>query len=154
MNRFTRELLQETSASVLADCAFLMLDPAAELTPVEGAAVVTTLSFTGSVSGALRLCAPRQMLLGAAADMLGQPPDDSQANEEAEATLSELANVLLGVLLARAFGARDCPSIGLPRSESIASVEGAEGATCSAVLVDMEGQPVVVSILAGAEVAA
>jgi hypothetical protein len=150
----TKELLLETSASVLADCAFLILDPAVELPPHEGAAVVTTLSFSGAASGVLRLCAPQQMLVGAAADMLGQAPGEEPASEEAEATLAELGNVLLGVLLARAFGARNCPVIGLPQTSTVQGVRDAENALCSAVLVDLEGQPLVVSILSQAEVAA
>lgn len=151
---FTKELLQETTASVLADCAFLMLDPSAELGPSEGAAVETTLPFKGQASGVLRLCAPQQLLLGAAGDMLGEAPDAEHAAEEAEATLAELANVLLGVLLARAFGARDCPVIGLPQSSTVSTVSEAVGAVCSAVLVDMTGLPLVVSILKHAEEAA
>lgn len=154
MNRFSKELLSETTASVLADCAFLMLDPAGELVEGDGPAVETILSFTGSVTGALRLCASRQMLVGAAADMLGGEGADAHASEEAEATLSELGNVLLGVLLARVSGGRDYPAIGLPRTQSVGSVSDAAGAVCSAVLVDMEGQCVVVSILNEAEAAA
>lgn len=154
MTLLTKELLLETSASVLADCAFLMLDPAGELAPCEDPAVVTTLSFSGAASGVLRLCAPRRLLLGAAADMLGEPQGEERASEEAEVTLSELANVLLGVLLARAFGARQSPVIGLPRSTSVVGVRDAETAVCSAVLVDMDGQPFVVSILNQAEEAA
>jgi hypothetical protein len=138
---------------VLADCAFMMLDPADELAPNEDAAVVTTLSFSGLVSGVLRLCAPYRLLLGAAADMLGQPHGDEHVSKEAEATLAELANVLLGVLLARAFGSGDCPLIGLPRSTSVAGVSDAEDALCSAILVDMDGQPFVVSLLSHGEAA-
>lgn len=154
MKRLTKEILLETSASVLADCAFLMLDPVSELAPSTGSAVVTTLPFSGVVSGTLRLCAPSQLLLGAAADMLGEPAGGDQASEEAEATLSELANVLLGVLLARAFGPRECPVIGLPSSVTVAGVSDVEGSLCSAVLADLEGQPFVISILGQAEVAA
>lgn len=154
MSDFSKELLSETTASVLADCAFLMLDPAAELPAAEGPAVETTLSFSGSVSGVLRLCAPRQMLLGAAVDMLGGQPADSQANEEAEATLAELANVLLGVLLARACGTGNYPAIGLPRTRTLDVVSEVPDAVHSAVLVDLEGQPLVASILTSAEGAA
>lgn len=150
MSGLSQQLLQETTASVLADCAFLMLDPVSELPPFEGDAVVTTLGFSGSVNGALRLCAPRRMLIGAAADMLGQPPEELEAGEHAEAALAELCNVLLGVLLARAFGAGACPLIGLPASQRVDGVAAAPGALHTAVLVDMEGQPLLASILEAA----
>ena len=147
MNQLASALLSETAASVLADCACLMLDPAASPGPFEGDAVRTTLSFTGaSHSGELSLCAPRQMLIGAAADMLGLPPDDESLPEQAEAALNELANVLLGVLLVRAFGAKLCPRIGLPQSDSVASVAAPDGAEFSAVLQDMEGRPFVAAV--------
>jgi hypothetical protein len=154
MTLLTQELLLETTASVLADCAFLMLDPTSELRPVAGEAVVTTLSFSGSARGTLRLCTTRQLLLGAAADMVGQPADPAQASQEAEATLAELANVLLGVLLARAFGAAQAPLIGLPHSATVAAVSREEGAHCSALLVDMDGQPFVASLSQVTETAA
>lgn len=149
MSGLSQQLLQETTASVLADCAFLMLDPVSELPPFEGDAVVTTLGFSGSSSGALRLCAPRRMLLGAASDMLGQLPEELEA-EQAEAALAELGNVLLGVLLARAFGAGACPLVGLPASSAANGVVAAPNTLCSAVLVDMEGQPLLASILEAA----
>ena len=154
MNDFSKELLSETTASVLADCACLMLDPSAELPVAEGPAVETTLRFSGGVSGVLRLCAPRQMLLGAAVDMLGGQSAESQANEEAEATLAELTNVLLGVLLARACGTGNYPAIGLPRTTTLDAVSDVSDAVHSAVLVDMEGQPLVASILKDPEAAA
>lgn len=141
----TSALLSETAASVLADCAFLMLDPANEAGNFEGDAVRTTLAFSGVHSGEW-LCAPRQMLIAAAADMLGLPPDDASLGEQAEATLNELANVLLGVLLVRAFGARECPLIGLPRSGSVASVGAPAGVECRALLQDMEGRPFVAAV--------
>jgi hypothetical protein len=142
----TPALLSETTASVLADCAFLMLDPADEAGPFDGDAVRTTLSFKGVHSGELSLCAPRQVLVGAAADMLGLPPDDSSLAEQAEATLNELANVLLGVLLVRAFGARESPLIGLPKSATVATVSAPAGAECAALLQDMEGRPFVAAV--------
>lgn len=145
MSAITSSLLSETTASVLADCAFLMLDPASEAA-FEGDAVQTTLAFSGSHSGELSLCAPRQMLIGAAADMLGLAPDDESLPEQAEAALNELANVLLGVLLERAFGARECPMIGLPKSVNVAAVAAPTGADCSAVLQDMEGRPFVAAV--------
>lgn len=143
----SEQLLQETTASVLADCAFLMLDPVAQLPQFQGDAVVTTLGFSGSARGALRLCAPRQLLIGAAADMLGQPREELEAPEHAEAALAELANVLLGVLLARAFGTSHSPLVGLPTCQHTTGVQTGEDALCSAVLVDMEGLPFVASIL-------
>lgn len=146
--QLTSALLSETAASVLADCAFLMLDPAPELPPFAGDAVATTLAFSGSVSGSLRLCAAREMLIGAAADMLGVAPDDDEATGLAVAALAELGNVLLGVLLARAFGAAGCPVIGLPVSESLPAVQQSD-APCRAILVDMEGRPLVASLELG-----
>jgi hypothetical protein len=146
MSQLSAALLSETAASVLADCAFLMLDAAAEAGEFEGDAVCTTLSFSGEHSGELSLCAPRSMLVGATADMLGLPPDDASLPEQAEATLNELANVLLGVLLARAFGAQQSPLIGLPRSGSVPRVAAPANAACSAILQDMEGRPFVAAV--------
>lgn len=145
MSGITSALLSETTASVLADCAFLMLDPATEAA-FEGDAVRTTLAFSGAHSGELSLCAPRQMLIGAAADMLGLSPDDESVPAQAEAALNELANVLLGVLLERAFGSRECPLIGLPKSANVAAVTAPRGADCSALLQDMEGRPFIAAV--------
>jgi hypothetical protein len=145
MSAITSALLGETTASVLADCAFLMLDPSTDAA-FEGDALRTTLSFSDVHSGELSLCAPRQMLIGAAADMLGLPADDESLPAQAEAALNELANVLLGVLLERAFGARECPLIGLPKSEPVPAVAAPVGVECSALLQDMEGRPFVAAV--------
>jgi hypothetical protein len=57
-------------------------------------------------------------------------------------------------LLARAFGSGTYPAIGLPQTRTVNEVSGAPDAIHSAVLVDMEGQPLVASILKAAEAAA
>jgi hypothetical protein len=144
-------LLGETAVSVLADCAFLILDIRSEPVRFEPDAIETRLSFSGSVSGTLRLCASRELLLGATADMLGTAPEDESVGEQVEASLRELANVLLGVLLARAFGARDCPVIGLPRSAALQELTEHEHVVCSVWLQDLEGRPFAASILAAGE---
>ena len=151
MTLLTNSLLGETAVSVLADCAFLMLDSATEPVCFEADAVETHLSFSGPAGGTLWLRASRQLLQAATADMLGAAPDEPGAAEDVEATLRELANVLLGVLLARAFGSVDCPVIGLPESGPLRDGLKPSAVICSASLQDLEGRPFVASILAAAE---
>lgn len=106
--------LARASANVLADCAFLLTEPVeTEIEPHD--AVHAVVSFRGSTSGSLILSASRDIAELVAADMMGLALGEREAQVHAEGAVAELANVLLGVLVAKFCDAKSVRDLGTPR---------------------------------------
>jgi len=142
----TSEMLGQLAATVLADCAFLMLDPAPGEVTWPADVLIAEIPFAGAVAGRLILAASEPLMVAATADMLRLEPDDPLAAEAAPATLAEVSNVLLGVLAGRYFDADPPCEMGLPTSRRGAWPRTDAGVRCSSVLVDLLERPLAVAL--------
>jgi hypothetical protein len=142
----TGDMLGLLTASVLADCAFLTLDPAPSVVSWPKEMLIAEIPFSGATAGRLVLAASEPLMVAATADMLRLEQDDPLAVEAAPATLAELSNVLLGMLVGRFFDPEPACEIGLPETRRGVWPRTDAGVRCSSVLVDLEGRPVGVAL--------
>ena len=115
MNAESLELLARVSSSVLADCAFLLTEPAEPAAALENDLVHAVIEVSGEQGACLTLSLPWSLAVLVTADMLGVSPDDPESEVEAEGAVAELANVLVGTLVDRFCAGLSC-EIGLPTS--------------------------------------
>jgi CheY-specific phosphatase CheX len=81
---------------VLETMCFTQASPVSEV-PLQGSLIRTSVAFTGSISGFIRLQASTETADWLTASFLGQT--QTSANPLSEATVSELANVICGRFL-------------------------------------------------------
>lgn len=115
MSTERHELLARLSSSVLADCAFLLTEPAEPNAALEDDLVHAVIEVSGEQRACLTLCLPWSLAVLVAADLLGVAPDDPEAEADARDAVAELANVLVGSLLDRLCPGLRC-EIGLPEA--------------------------------------
>ena len=142
----TSDMLGQVAATVLADCAFLTLDPAPDAVSWPREVLIAEIPFTGAVAGRLILAASEPLMVDATADMLCLDPGDPLAAEAAPATLAEVSNVLLGVLAGRFFDAEPPCEMGLPITRRGTWPRTDAGVRCSSVLVDIAERPIAVAL--------
>ena len=142
----TSDMLGQVAATVLADCAFLTLDPAPARVCWPPQVLIAEIPFSGAVSGRLILAASAPLMVAATADMLCLDPSDPLAADAAPATLAEVSNVLLGVLVGRFFDADPPCEMGLPVTRRGSWPRTDAGVRCSSVLVDVEERPLAVAL--------
>ena len=142
----TSDMLGQLAATVLADCAFLMLDPAPDDVCWPPAVLIAEIPFTGATAGRLILAACESLMVDATADMLRLDRKDPLALETAPATLAELSNVLLGMLCARFFDQHPPCEVGLPSTRRGTWPRTDAGVRCSSVLIDIAERPVAVAL--------
>ena len=107
------EALARLSSAVLADCAFLLTEPAEASHAPHTDAVVAVVDVYGEPARSLTLSLPRSLAVVVAADMLGVGPEDPESEAQADSAVAELANVLVGSLVERFCEGEAC-DIGLP----------------------------------------
>lgn len=142
----TGEMLGQLAATVLADCAFLTLDPAPNDVVWPPTMLIAEIPFAGATAGRLILAACESLVVDATADMLRLERRDPLAIEAAPATLAELSNVLLGVLAGRFFDPAPPCEVGLPSTRRGVWPRTDAGVRCSSVLVDSAERPVAVAL--------
>ena len=142
----TSEMFGQLAATVLADCAFLMLDPAADEVAWPKEVLIAEIPFEGATAGRLILAACETLMVDATADMLRLDRKDPLASETAPATLAELSNVLLGMLVARFFDQEPPCEVGLPSTRRGTWPRTDAGVRCSSTLVDIAERPVAVAL--------
>ena len=146
MITITGDMLGQLTASVLADCAFLTLDPAPQGVVWPKEMLIAEIAFSGVTSGRLVLAASESLMVAATADMLRLEHHDPLAEEVAPATLAELSNVLLGTLVGRFFDPEPACEIGLPETRRGVWPRTDAGVRCSSVLVDLDERPIAVAL--------
>jgi CheY-specific phosphatase CheX len=127
------QTLARLSSAVLADCAFLLTEPAADSSPLDAGLVHAVVAVHGESGAALILSVPRSLAVQVASDMLGVSPDDPESQAQAEGAIAELANVLVGTLVER-FCEGDACEIGLPEVYTGEPPTAAGSDTCTALL--------------------
>jgi hypothetical protein len=109
-----QDVLLHTTLRVLEDFAFVFAEPASEPRALPPEALTVSIPFTGDAEGTLTLTVTKELLTDMARDLLGQEPGAQVSASDEHATLAELSNVLLGVLLERRFGSARACHVGLP----------------------------------------
>lgn len=142
----TSDMLGQVAATVLADCAFLTLDPAPGVVTWPNEVLIAEIPFAGAVAGRLILAASEPLMVSATADMLCLDPRDPLAAEAAPATLAEASSVLLGVLTGRFFDAQPPCEVGLPSTRRGTWPRRDAGVRCSSVLMDLAERPLAVAL--------
>lgn len=142
----TSEMLGQIAATVLADCAFLTLDPAPDDVVWPPELLIAEIPFAGATAGRLVLAACESLMVDATADMLRLDRNDPLASETAPATLAELSNVLLGMLAGRFFDQDPPCEMGLPVTRRGTWPRTDAGVRCSSVLVDIAERPIAVAL--------
>lgn len=142
----TSEMLGQLAATVMADSAFLTLEPAPREVSWPAEVLIAEIPYEGIVAGRLILAASEPLMVEATADMLRLDRKDPLAAEAARATLAELANLLLGVLAGRFFDAELPCRMGLAVTRRGAWPRTDAGVRCSSVLVDGAERPLAVAL--------
>ena len=142
----TPEMLGQLAAMALADCAFLMLDPAPAEVRWPPQVLIAEIPFEGFAAGRLVLAASEPLVVDATADMLRLERGDPLAAETAPATLAELSNVVLGMLAGRFFAQEPPCVMGLPETRRGSWPRTDAGVRCRAVLVDFDERPFAVAL--------
>lgn len=106
--------LLHTTLRVLEDFAFVFAEPVSEPRALPADALTVSIPFTGHTQGTLTLTVTKELLTDMARDLMGQEPGAPVSASDEQATLAELSNVLLGVLLEQRFGMERACQVGLP----------------------------------------
>ncbi|HET9957628.1 MAG TPA: chemotaxis protein CheX [Polyangiaceae bacterium] len=142
------ELLADTAAPILAECAFLCTTPARGKQDWATSVSIASLRFSGPRSGRIEVCAAFDLLKSLAADMLGIDPSDSDASRHADAALAEITNVVTGRLVANLFGTSSTWQLSLPEV-SHGPVPPLGERAISQTLVDPDLRPIRVTLYLG-----
>jgi hypothetical protein len=138
------DTLARLSSAVLADCAFLLTEPAEPSREPADDLVVAVVELHGESARSLTLALPRPLAAVVAADMLGVAPDDPESEAQAEGAVAELANVLVGSLVER-FCVGEACEIGLPALHGSQPPAPANGAAYTATLLSDSGELIAVT---------
>ena len=112
------ELLAESFSQTIETMAFMMALPPEEELPVPDESVKVQMSFTGPTSGKIELAAGTEVLINAAANIMGLEPDDPLAREKAIDAFKEILNTTCGILLPRiATSPSDIFDVSIPEEE-------------------------------------
>ncbi len=136
--------LQAVLVEVLADAAFVLADPADPPPPLAAPAVGAAISFEADRRGRLRLLTGRGTATELAANMLALDPGDPDAAAHAGSAVSELLNVMAGVLVARLFGPDHPSTLGLP--EPVAGPAGPLVGPALAAVRTEAGDPILLQL--------
>ncbi|MBM3316537.1 MAG: chemotaxis protein CheX [Candidatus Eisenbacteria bacterium] len=123
----TQGLLERVAARVLAEAAYLFVEPLrrdppeVESWPASGARV----AFSGPARGYVEIWAPDEVARQLAANMLGQELDAPEVDETFVDAMMETLNVICGNLLAELAGQEPLFRLGAPRAcRRLAPLEG------------------------------
>lgn len=119
----SREVLRATVPDVLDEVAFLLVAPMEAPVAWEGQVLESSIRFGGARDGALRVRMPAELVFELAGNMLGLMDLDPDDLAPARDALGELANMLIGVVLAAWRGPGERHEIGLPKTCVLSTVE-------------------------------
>lgn len=111
-------VLAAVTRSVLGDAAFLFCDDAEDAARLSGKFAEATIAFDAPNPGRLSLRLPWPLAVEAAANLLGCEHDDPDADENAQAAVGELLNMISGPALEAWFGAAAKWSLGVPATRA------------------------------------
>ena len=135
-------LLFETLSEVLEDAAFIFTESADETLPWNNSILMSSIPYEGQEHGTLSLAVDTMMARLFAANLLGIEPDDDDADRKAGEAVSEILNIVCGVLLERWLGTRNHCRLGIPSTVSLSEdqeMEQLKSSKCNAILEDEDG---------------
>lgn len=114
----TKGLLERVASRVLADAAYLFVEPLRSDPPELPAwdATGARISFSGPSRGYVEIWAPAAVARQLAANMLGQETEDPEVEASFLDALMETLNVICGNLLAELAGREPLYHLGTPRA--------------------------------------
>lgn len=150
MSETKQHAVVETFVQTLDMMAFIPSEPvdAALATPPSDALLVS-LSFSGPTSGRLELVASREFARLLAANVVGEEPDDPEAERKAEDSIKELINVAAGAMMPQiAESENDVFSLSLPSLDHFDVEAGWRQFADHAFVLNADGQTIALRLVA------
>lgn len=141
----TPALLADLLGSVLADAAFVAVEPAEEPATWPAPLYEAEIHFESVRGGSVRLVAPARCAVELAANMLGVDRTDPEAESHGRDAMAELVNVLGGSLVVRLYGPRAPNQLGFPATR-VVQVPAPGRRTCAAAVRSDDGEPLLIEL--------
>lgn len=147
---FTDTLL-EAAKEVFETMIFMDLQPCGEVDqPIEGEALMATITFSNSLEGCLAICAGKDCAEAIAVNMLGLESAGELSNEEVTDAIGEVANMVMGSVKSRLTDVYEDIQVSIPsvvQGREMASSLG-DSSRRASVKIDIEDEHVMeVSLL-------
>ena len=128
-------------SEVLADLAFMFTEQEpSEVVPGEGW-LETTIGYSGTSTGVLRLRCAHEFSIQLAANLLGLDPDDAEIEHGAHDAVKEFMNIVCGQFTTAAYGIDDVFNLTIPQVVELSeSPELQNGDEADASLLFVDGQ--------------
>ncbi|MBN2064705.1 MAG: chemotaxis protein CheX [Sedimentisphaerales bacterium] len=119
-NLYSSDVLAEAFAQTIETMAFMMALPVEDILESPCEAVMVSMDFKGPISGHIELAAGIDVVICAAANIMGLEQDDPLAREKGVDAFKEILNTTCGILLPRlASSPDDIFDVTIPQSEII-----------------------------------
>ena len=123
-NLFSSNILAESFAQTIETMAFMMALPPEDNMCAPQESIMVSMDFTGPINGHVELVAGVNLIVNAAANIMGLDEDDPLAKEKGIDAFKEILNTTCGILLPRiAESPNDIFDVTIPCSESFSSVD-------------------------------
>ena len=126
-------------SEVLANLAFMFTDEDPAHPPPGDVWFETTIAYSGSVAGTLRLRCSRDFSTRLAANLLGTNPEDPDTEQSASDAVMEFMNIVCGQFVTTAYGTEEVFSLTIPEIAELPEtpdLTACEGVETSVVSVD------------------
>ncbi len=121
-NSYSSDILADSFAKTIETMAFMMALPPEDILDSPDEAVLVHMDFTGPVSGHIELAAGIDVVISAAANIMGLEVDDPLAKEKGVDAFKEILNTTCGILLPRlASSPNDVFDVTIPQAEMLES---------------------------------
>ena len=121
-NMFSSDILAESFSRTIETMAFMMALPPEDVLESPDEAVLVSMDFTGPLCGHIELAAGIDVVISAAANIMGLEPDDPLAREKGVDAFKEILNTTCGILLPRlASSPDDIFDVTIPQAQMIES---------------------------------
>lgn len=102
-------------SNVLADLAFMFAEDELGDTVPGGSWLETTIGYSGTSTGVLRLRCTQEFSIQLAANLLGLDPDDPETERSAHDAVKEFMNIVCGQFTTGAYGNEDVFNLTIPQ---------------------------------------
>jgi CheY-specific phosphatase CheX len=119
VNADQRRVVSGAFCSVLERMAFMFAEPMhtpSEPEPCSDSCTIVSMRFSGVLTGSLELALPQKVCTEIAANMLGEEPQDADAQDKQMDATRELLNVTCGQVLTDLAGERPMFELTVPES--------------------------------------
>lgn len=144
-NMYSSDILADSFARTIETMAFMMALPPEEVLESPEEAVLVHMDFTGPIIGHIELAAGLDVVINAAANIMGLEPDDPLAKEKGVDAFKEILNTTCGILLPRlANSPDDIFDVTIPQAEILESKHRWENYVDQpdVIMMDIEYHPV------------